>query len=253
MSKSNTKRKSKQLSYIDKYKALKENKMVLWNVGGKKVDKSLSRWTKYKINRAYKEYQALGNKTQVYYPPRKKSESTIGYIRRVNRIKRNSGIADTDINGIPFQSQLAGDLYVKGDKLQLRKDIKSASIEGIFIDIDRIEFNKNPRKYLNYLFRKEIKTRKFSNLDTVSPIHSHWVGAGTYPSEWENAEMLIDTITKWAYQYGNNKMTVINNPESTASEIKQAVSKYDNFITGLLIEKIKPKTKKRLKRRKNNG
>ena len=238
MRKTNSKkRKKQQKSYIDKYKELKDNKMVLWNVGGKKVDASLSRWTKYKINNAYKESKKLGNKTGMYYPPRKTGQSTLSYIRHVNKIKRDSGIGETDINGILFEKQFVDKLKIKEGKLHITFENKTLKGTKEFISIDREQFNIDPERYLKEIFT-EMQKRDFGELDLITPIHSHWTGDGTKIAYLDDIENFINQVTSWAYEYKGNMINAINDPDATSSEINNAVSKYDNFITGLWIEKF---------------
>jgi hypothetical protein len=216
-------------SYIDKYKLLKDNKLILWNVKGKRIDKGLTRYQKRKISAAFREYTELGPRTKIIYPNKKKGESNYAYTRRLNKIKRENGLGVSDISGIALDANLAKDAHFRKNKIIIKTENNTLKSEGFFVPVDPFKFveyedeeseDEGCSNYLYVIIDDAISNFKLKPTDTVYPMHSRFKGAGQFIVEYDE---LIERLCNWAMQYAKN------------------TQKMDSFLTGLFFEKITDK------------
>ena len=165
--------KKQAVSHIARYKYLKKNKLIDWNVKGKRTDKGLSSYQKRKIRESYKVVKSIGPATTVYKPKKEKDESPLSYKRRINRMQRDAGIQVTPLSGVVVNSEMAKNMEVQDGKLVLENKEHDYKAEFHGFDINSL----NSDEWEDYLWLF-IKSLDISDNNVVSLINERNVGQG---------------------------------------------------------------------------
>ncbi|MHB1342564.1 MAG: hypothetical protein ACYCX5_12520 [Coriobacteriia bacterium] len=197
----------------------------------------------FKAARALKEF---GSSATFVPLPKKAKESKKAYKQRISNTRKDTGQRGTMFKGVFIDSPNFAKVNTKriktdkgwtteiqtetiGKKVPLTVGYGREFTREKIIGIDRAEFTKNPKKYMQKLQRTYGK-----DWDYIMPLHSAWRGEGAQFND-KFFKKLANKINRWSYKYNN--LTGIDK-----DDLKAAKSKQEHWLTGFVLVKyiVKP-------------